>query len=405
MKRFILLMASFLAFNLTSCNNFEFEENMLNKPNPEAVSVEGDELRGMWLSFYEISEITKGKTEEEYRESVSAILENLSKDKFNTVYYQARAFSDALYFSGIFPASEYLITEETDVLAYDPLEIFVEASKEYGVSVHAWVNPLRVSYSEDVSVLKDGNPAKKLYDEDDSDGLIICEKGIYYNPSDEEARKIILSGVREIIENYDVAGIQFDDYFYPESENIGDEGLFDKYKSAGGELSLDEWRSANVTNLISSVYDIVKAYNENLVFGVSPSADFLNNERVYADVAYWCSEPGYIDYIMPQVYYGFENEKMPFEETVDKWNSLERCEGVSLCFGLAPYKTGVEDKYAGAGKNEWTENDNILSRQYDYLRNNTNFNGFSMFSYSYCYGSNKSENIEKELEVLTSMLQ
>ncbi len=405
MKRVILLMVSFLAFNLTSCNNSELKENILNESKPEEICVKSEELRGMWLSFYEISEITKGKTEAEYRESVNAILKNLSEDKLNTVYYQARAFSDAFYFSEIFPASEYLTTEKTDGLEYDPLEIFVETSKEYGVSVHAWVNPLRVSYSEDVTLLKDGNPAKKLYDEYEGEGLIICEKGIYYNPSDEEARKIILSGVREIIENYDVAGIQFDDYFYPESENIGDEVLFNEYRLAGGELSLGEWRSANVTNLISSVYELVKSYDEKLVFGVSPSADFLNNEKVYADIAYWCKESGYIDYIMPQVYYGFENEKMPFEETVDKWNSLERCDGVSLCFGLAPYKTGVEDKYAGTGINEWVENDDVLSRQYDYLRNNTSFSGFSMFSYSYCYGTNKSKNIEKELEVLTSMLQ
>ena len=384
MKRFILLMASFLAFNLTSCNNFELEGSVLNNTNTEATSEKNEEVRGIWLSFYEISEITKGKNETEYRESVNAILKNLSEDKLNTVYYQARAFSDAFYFSEIFPASKYLTTEGTDSLEYDPLAIFIEVSREYGVSIHAWVNPLRVSYSEDVTLLKEGNPAKQLYDEYEN-GLIICEKGIYYNPSDEEARKIILSGVREIIENYDVAGIQFDDYFYPESENIGDEELFNEYRLAGGELSLGEWRSANVTNLISSVYELVKSYDEKLVFGVSPSADFSNNEKVYADVAYWCSEPGYIDYIMPQVYYGFENEKMPFEETVDKWNSLERCKEVSLYFGLAPYKTGVEDKYAGAGKNEWVENDDVLSRQYGYLRSKTNFNGFSMFSYSY-YG-------------------
>lgn len=407
MRKMILVLVATLALNLTSCMNFKNEAPTTTEANDvqAEVKIEEQELRGMWLSFYEISDICKGKTEAEFRNSAEEILGTLSDNKFNTVFYQVRAFSDALYKSEIFPVSRYIAEREGAEIDFDPLKIFIEIAKKYNVDVHAWVNPLRISYTLDISSLSENNPAIKLYNEDeDLQSLIICEKGIYYNSADENARKVILSGVRELIENYDIAGVQFDDYFYPEAEDINDAILFNEYKENGGLQSLEEWRKNNVSCLVSSVYNLIKSYDENLCFGVSPSASLKHNEKVFADVELWCREEGFVDYIMPQIYFGFENENMPFESSVSEWCKIDYNNQVKLYAGLAPYKSGVKDENAGTGENEWIENSDILSRQYKKLKGTSKFKGFSLFSYSYCYGDNANENSNNELGVLTSML-
>lgn len=401
MKKLVVLFVIFFLLSLTSCLNSPSKPETETDVQAEVKVAEKIEMHGVWLSFYEISDMCKGHTEEEYREKVQEVITNLSTNKFNTVFYQVRCFSDALYKSSVFPTSKYIVETEGDEITFDPFKIFIEIASQYNIDVHAWVNPLRISYENNISSLSKNNPAKILYNEDeDLSSLIICEKGMFYNPADEEARKVILSGVRELLENYDIKGVQFDDYFYPECEDINDGILYNEYKDNNGEFTLEEWRKNNVSSLISSVYNLVKSYDENLQFGVSPSANFKKNEKIYADVKLWCREDGFVDYVMPQVYYGFENETMPFEKTVNEWLNLEKNENLELYFGLAPYKCGLTDENAGSGKNEWKENSDILSRQYDYLKLSDAFAGVSLYSYSYCFGGNINENIISENEKL-----
>ena len=402
MRKLTIFMVIAFIISLTACGSVSKNVEKETDVQAEVKVEEKVEMRGVWLSFYEISDICKGKTEEEYSESVKQIIANLSNNKFNTVFYQVRCFSDALYNSSIFPTSKYIVETEGDEISFDPLKIFVEIANEYNIDVHAWVNPLRISYENNISLLSKNNPARILYnDDEDLSSLIICEKGIFYNPADEDARKVILSGVRELLENYDIKGVQFDDYFYPECDDINDGILYNEYKANNGEFTLEEWRKNNVSSLVSSTYNLVKGYNENLQFGVSPSASFKKNEKIYADVKLWCEEDGFVDYIMPQVYYGFENETMPFRETVNDWLSLDKNENVSLYFGLAVYKCGVTDENAGTGKNEWIENDDMLSRQYEYLKLSDAFTGVSLYSYSYCFGSDVTKKAKIEIQKLT----
>ncbi len=401
MKKLAVLFVAIFMLSLTSCFKTSREAKIETDVQAEVKVEEKTEMRGVWLSFYEISDMCKGKTEDEYRERVKEAINNLSTNKFNTVFYQVRCFSDALYKSTVFPTSKYIVETEGDEISFDPLGIFIEIASQYNIDVHAWVNPLRISYENNISAISKDNPARILYNEDeDLSSLIICEKGLFYNPADEEARKVVLSGVRELIENYDIKGVQFDDYFYPECDDINDGILYNEYRDNNGGLSLEEWRKNNFSSLISSVYNIVKSYDENLQFGISPSASFMKNEKIYADVKLWCQEDGFVDYIMPQVYYGFENETMPFRETVNEWLSLCKNENVRLYFGLAVYKCGSADENAGSGKNEWKDNSDILSRQYDYIKLSESFAGVSLYSYSYCFGENIKGNTRNEIDYL-----
>ena len=171
-----------------------------------------------------------------------------------------------------------------------------------------------------------------------------------------------------------------DDYFYPLTSSEFDKTEYDTYKKNEGKLRFSDWRRENVNSLVSSIYSLVHSYSENIVFSISPSGDINKNYSSYfADVKLWLEEEGYADMIIPQLYFGFENETMPFEKVALKWMKLNRDDSVKLVFGLALYKEGQADELAGKGKNEWVENSDIIQRQIDYLVN-CGYKEFAFFS-------------------------
>ena len=107
----------------------------------------------VWLTYSEIGELVKGKSEEEYKESLEALFNKLKENKINTVFYQCRAFCDSFYTSEIFPVSKYVCADNKEP-SFDPLKIFAEMGNEKGISVHCWVNPYRVSYDKDFKKIR-----------------------------------------------------------------------------------------------------------------------------------------------------------------------------------------------------------------------------------------------------------
>lgn len=365
------------------------------------------ELRAVWISYNELSMSEQGGgTEESFRQKVCGMLNTVSSLGLNTVIVHARAFSDAFYRSELFPFSKYLTGEEGKDPGYDPLKIMVEEAHSRSLEIHAWINPYRVSYDTDFAKLSDLNPAKKWHNEkrEKDTRLILCESGIYYNPADSEAQKLIIDGIREIVENYEIDGIHYDDYFYPATAPEIDAVSYQQYRDTGGKYELADWRRENVNNFVSGVYSAVKACDPSVQVGISPSANQdYNYNKMYADTALWAGNSGYCDYIMPQVYYGFDNETLPFERTVVQWEKLCESGKVKLYFGLAFYKCGEVDTYAsaseeaGSARYEWQRSSDIIARQIRTIRSLPHYGGYALFSYA-SVSSPGSENAKAELE-------
>ena len=200
-------------------------------------------------------------------------------------------------------------------------------------------------------------------------------------------QRLIVDGIREILSRYDVDGIHFDDYFYPPSCGDFDKGEYEEYRRNGGKLSLDFFRRENVSNLLSLSYSAVKSFGEEKIFSVSPSGDMVRNyNEIYADVSLWC-KGGYCDMIIPQLYYGFLNESKPFSDVLSQWLTLTDKSKVKLVIGLALYKVGEKDEFAGKGENEWKENGDIIKGQRDLCMNKGCY-GISYYSSDYLQNIN-----------------
>lgn len=336
-----------------------------------------EEMRGVWVSYMELSmENESSKTQKAFEDKFTEIAQKCRESGFNTLIVQVRPFCDALYKSSYFPWSHILTGTQGENPQYDALQIMCDICKENNLKIHAWINPYRVSSNETPKKLSDNNPYIK-----NSEIGIKTDNGIFLHPSNETAQQLISDGVKEIAENYDVDGIQFDDYFYPTEDESFDKKQYEAYIEKYGKensMSLDNWRMQNVNTLICKVYRTIKSVDSSVEFGISPQGNIGNNDGLYADVKSWCTCKGFADYICPQIYFSLKNPALNFEDCLDSWTSLDFDENVKLYVGLGGYKAG-NGEY---DEETWLLSDSILADEYDILRNNKSVRGFMLYSYS-----------------------
>lgn len=333
--------------------------------------------QAMWFTYMDYENILLDKTEDEFTKN---IIERFVKAKslgINTIYIQVRAFCDAYYNSELFPRGEYF----SPTSDFDPLTIMINSAHSLNLSIHAWVNPMRAKTDIEMQAMPNGFLPKQWYDDEIRKGTYIVqvEDRWFLNPAYGEVKTFITDGIKEIVLNYEVDGIHIDDYFYPTTDSS-----FDMASFTESEISdLAAWRMENINIMVGGIYSTIKSINKNILFGISPQGSIEKNySSQYADVAKWCKEEGYCDYIVPQIYFGFNNETCPFEQIVYEWQQLTSGSKVKLIIGVCTYKIGREDPWAGLGKDEWIADLNVASREIDYIMNNQTLNGMAIFSYS-----------------------
>ena len=382
----------------SSSQSSDFEENNY------ITTIPNGELRAVWISYLEFNNILKGKSEGEFRTNIKTMFSNISDMGLNTVIVHVRPFSDALYYSDIFPISHIVTGTEGMDAGFDPLEIMIDYAHSYNLRLEAWINPYRIRNSGTKAEISADSPMYSL----GKNAVYKYSGGICYNPGSKEAQKLIIDGVKEIVSNYDVDGIHFDDYFYASTDPSIDAETYSQYKKSGGKLSLADYRRKNVDDLVKAVYSAIKSINPNVSFGISPQGNMdINYNSQYIDVEKWLSTKGFVDYICPQLYYGFDNKECPFKETVEEWNNMICADGVKLYVGISAYKIGCEDKWAGEkGIHEWENCGNMLKRMVMTARGCSNYNGFFLYRYDSLFNPPASlkNHVNQEIKNLKSII-
>ena len=308
--------------------------------------------KGLWLPYTNYEELLKGKSEKEFRKAVGERFRNAAEQGINTVYLHVRPDGYAYYDSDFFPRET--LTDGS----YDPLEVMLEEAHDSGLSAHAWVNPLRLQSVEQMENIPDSFAVKQLYNSGNAD---IAGGRLYFHPDSAEVQALLRDSTAEIVQKYNIDGIHIDDYFYPTTDEEFDAVRF----AESGSNDLKQWRTEAISDMVKAMYDGTKAADGDVLFGISPQGNLrADYESQYADVKRWLSEDGFCDYMIPQIYYGFNNETLPFLPTLEEWTSLPKSKNVKLIIGLGAYKQGKEDKWAGAaGESEWLESDDVIARQ------------------------------------------
>lgn len=338
---------------------------------------ENKPTRAFWVPYMEVETMLKSGDVATAKAAIDACMQDCADRGTNVVYFHVRANSDAYYQSSLF---NYNWRAKPLINAgFDPLSYAIQSAHAKGMELHAWVNPYRIGSSDTNAKLTATFYKGNKY---------------YYIPNDASVQELVVGGVRELVENYDIDGIQFDDYFYPTglmNETAAEDFEADDYAATGNGMSIGDWRRNAVNELLAACYKICHS-REGCVFGISPSYDFESNYGdMYADAAFWAKNPGYVDYLAPQLYIGFDHAYAPFDKAIERWQTLPRLQTVDMIAGLALYKTGLlEDTWAGtAGKVEWKNNNDIMFRQIA-LTKSLDWDGVAFYSHqSFEVGSDR----------------
>lgn len=339
-----------------------------------------NEMRAVWVSYLTLGQIGQtAKTEADFDTKFEEVVQTSKEKGMNTLVVHVRAFGDAMYPSKYYPWSHLTGNTQGVNPGYDPLKDMISITHKAGLKFHAWVNPLRLQLDNTPSILAQKNLWNLFHaDTAKANWAVSYQNGKYLDPGWEGVRKYIADGVAEIAKNYEVDGVQFDDYFYPDEGSAFDKASYQAYcsgKKSGEVLPLTDWRCANINDLISRTYRVVKENRPSAVFGVSPQGNISNDRNIGADVASWCQTQGYVDYVCPQIYYNYDNKVLPFEKAVQTWKNLVTNKNVKLYFGLGLYKTDTD-----VDSGSWKNSVDIMARQVQTGRVQK-CDGFMFFSY------------------------
>ena len=348
------------------------------------------EFRGVWIATKENIDWPSSKTlsVEEQKKEVIELLDLFKGLNFNAVIFQIRPSADAFYNSKYEPWSSYLTgtNNKAPVPYYDPLAFIISETHKRGMEFHAWLNPYRaiVNYQKFQS-----NPFPLTYE--NPEWFINYGKNKYFNPGIPEVRRYTNKVVADIVQNYDVDAIHFDDYFYPykiAKEKFPDEAAFKRFGGKFYPKHVDDWRRNNVNLIIEELYTTIKSIKPWVQFGISPfgvwrnksvdpngsdtQAGQTNYDDLYADVLFWI-ENRWLDYVLPQVYWHIGFKKADYIKVATWWS--ENNYDTNLYIGQGMYRLGNNKSKAWKKQNK-TE----IEKQIDFNRSVSNIGGSAFFS-------------------------
>ena len=272
------------------------------------------EMRGAWIATVINLDWPASRNQNPIEQQIDLrnMIESLHQSGINTVFFQVRSEADAMYQSNFEPWSIYLTGQQgrAPAPAWDPLAFAIEEAHKRGMELHAWFNPYRAERSIGGYTLAD-NHIRKQHPEwtlEFSSGIAIINPGI------PDARQYVIDVIMDVVRNYDVDGVHFDDYFYPYSgTTTEDQATFATYGGPFGDIRT--WRTYNINMFVKGVYQAIKAERPDVDFGISPFGIWRSGvpsgitglsavDVLYADALNWLNQ-GWVDYIMPQLYWAF----------------------------------------------------------------------------------------------------
>lgn len=305
------------------------------------------EFRATWLTTHyridwpNVTVSSPGNTSQinSQKRALCAILDTLKAGNLNATMLQVRPTSDAFYQSSYEPWSHNLTGTRGQDPGYDPLAYAIQEAHARGLEMHAWVNPFRY----EVSAGSYGNVDIRAAH---PDWIISYANGSYngtiLDPGLPEVRQYVTNVIMEMVNNYDIDGMIWDDYFYPYGGTTTEDAVSKAlYKPEG--MSDGDWRRQNVNQTIQMIYDSIQAVKPWVRFGMAPFGIWTTKSAVatsygitlpsgitglddynvqFCDPVAWV-QGGYVDYIAPQLYW-------PTTSSGQCYNTLARWWGQSV---------------------------------------------------------------------------
>ncbi len=294
-----------------------------------------------------------GLPAETLKQEIRSLLDTAERLRLNAVIFQVRPSCDALYSSEIEPASYYLVGENTPGLAlkFDPLAYAVEQAHARGLELHAWFNPYRAG------LLPRRNSSPKHVLQRHPEWIRRFGNYLWLDPGLADVQDYVTGVIMDVVRRYDIDGVHLDDYFYPYPErspggtamDFPDQPTYEAYRRKGGAENRDDWRRSNVNTLVRRMKPTIQMVKPWVKFGISPFGIWRPGNpgpikgmdafaTVYADARLWLQQ-GWVDYLSPQLYWGYDSPNQDFALLLRWWNNQSTA-GRFVWPGLNAVKVG-----------------------------------------------------------------
>lgn len=299
-KQYFLWLTLLISF-LAACNkDSSIKDPIPDPPKDEEMILPKKQMRAAWVATaWGLDWPQEDYNATTQKQQYIAYLDKFKQLNMNAVFVQVKGMGDAFYNSPYEPWSAAITGVRGKDPGYDVLKFMIDEAHARGIEFHAWLNPYRIATRSG-----SGTAYPALHSSVKAEWVISHEKIQIYNPAIPEVRQRLADIVKDLITKYDVDGIHFDDYFYPDPSTAGqmvsDQNDYQTYKT--GSETIEQFRRANVDKAIKAVRDIIVATKPQVVFSVSPASDFTYNlNTMYADIKKWATE-GWMDVVIPQLY-------------------------------------------------------------------------------------------------------
>ncbi len=347
---FLILFVSATLFNISARAQFERE------------------TRAVWLATnFRLDWPPNTFDAEKQKQDLIQIFDNIKSKNLNTVYFQAESNGTAMFRSSYEPLSPYITGEVNGKASYDPLEFAIAQAHKRGLEIHAWVNVFKCFNGSETYILNNPDHIAKKKPEWVIEETENGQKSYWLDPGLPEVREYVSDLIAEMVEKYNLDGVQLDYIRYP-GKNFDDDFSYGIY---GKNLNRDEWRRQNITGTVELIYKKIKAERSFVKVGAAPIGIYKNingangwqgYSEIYQDSREWL-KLGIIDYLAPQIYWGI-GDKPRFDVLAKDW--AQNSFGRNIVIGMGAYKENVR---------------NDLNRMIEYVRA-INAAGVAFFRYS-----------------------
>jgi|GEM_PF-30754 len=356
---------------------FEGKTSSFQLPVITNRDVPKSEMRAAWIATVDnIDWPKKGVTDpEQQKADFIALLDELQANGINAAIVQIKPTADAFYPSELAPWSEWLTGEQGKDPGYNPLAFMIEEVHKRNMEFHAWFNPYRISLFDDIDNLVEDHPARDI-------GIISYGGRLYFDPGDPAAQQYIIDGIMEVVENYDIDAVHFDDYFYPypvTGVDFPDDATYQQYK--GDFTNKGDWRRNNVNTFLENVSQAIKAEKSYVKFGISPFGIWRNKsvdprgsdtsglnsyDAIYADSLGWINNPNIkLDYLTPQIYWNFGYSAAAYEVLAQWWSDAVAGHEIHLYSGNGFYRVGSSTEWLNPAE---LPNQVLFNRSFDEIK-------------------------------------
>jgi len=275
-------------------------------------------IRGTWITNV-ASEAMNSKA------NIREAIDLCKKSGINNVYVVVWNKGETMYPSKV--VEEYIGIKQSKLYGdLDPLKEMIEVGHKAGIKVHAWFEfGFSYNYGDSNSIWQQRYP--HWVGRDVHGDILQKNNFFWWNGLHPEVQDFMNKLVLEVVNNYDVDGVQGDDRL-PAMPSIGGYDYFTKNMYAnehdGAMPPVDykdttwvQWRANKLSSYIRQLYLAVKALKPGCVVSWAPSIYPWSKEQYLQDWPAWLNG-GYADYILPQLY---RYDIKAYKKIVDELNT------------------------------------------------------------------------------------